>query len=106
MTYKLAALIVGLGVIACVLLGIRQLRVQAAHEMADVQRRVSAHDRELWTLRTEIAKLTTPDKIETLAQKYGVLTPINAERMSILARLEALDLTATASVDSEQLDRR
>ena len=36
MVYKLAALIVGMGLIACVLLGIRQLRVQAAHEMANV----------------------------------------------------------------------
>ncbi len=106
MAYKLAALIVGLGLIACVLLGIRQLRVQAAHEMADVQRRVSAHDRELWKLRTEIAKLTTPDNIENLAQKYGVLTPINSERFTILARLEALDLTETASVDSSQGDSR
>ncbi len=106
MAYKLAALIVGLGVIACVLLGIRQLRVQAAHEMADVQRRVAAHDRELWKLRTEIAKLTTPDKIETLAQKFGALAPINAERYTILARLEALDLTETASVDLQPDDRR
>lgn len=106
MAYKLAALIVGLGLIACVLLGIRQLRVQAAHEMAAVQRRVSAHDRELWKLRTEIAKLTTPDNIETIAQKYGVLTPINTERFTILARLEALDLTETASVDPAQADSR
>lgn len=106
MAYKLAALIVGLGLIACVLLGIRQLRVQAAHEMADVQRRVSAHDRELWKLRTEIAKLTIPDNIETIAQKYGVLTPINSERLTILARLEALDLTETALVDSAQSDSR
>ncbi len=106
MAYKLAALIVGLGLIACVLLGIRQLRVQAAHEMAAVQRRVSAHDRELWKLRTEIAKLTTPDNIETISQKYGVLTPINSERFTILARLEALDLTETASVDPSQVDSR
>ena len=106
MAYTLAALIVGMGLIACVLLGVRQLRVQAAHEMADVQRRVSNHDRELWKIRTEIAKLTTPDKIETLARKYGILTPISAERYTLLARLEALDLIETASVDSAPDDRR
>ena len=106
MAYKLATLIIGLGLIACVLLGIRQLRVQAAHEMADVQRRVASHDRDLWKLRTEIAKLTTPDNIETLAQKFGVLTPINSERYTILARLEALDLTETALLDSSQVDSR
>ena len=102
MVYKLAALIVGMGLIACVLLGIRQLRVQAAHEMADVQNRIARHDRELWKLRAEIAKLTTPDRVEVLARKYGLLTSISDERFSVLARLEALDLTETASLDPQR----
>ena len=101
MVYKLAALIVGFGLIACVLLGVRQLRVQAAHEMADVQRRVSRHDRELWKLRAEIAKATTPDKVEVLARQFGLLSPISDERLTALARLEALDTTETASVDPD-----
>ena len=106
MVYKLGALIVGLGLIACVLLGIRQLRVQAAHEMADVQNRIARHDRELWKLRVEIAKLTTPDRVETLARKYGLLMPISDERFSILARLEALDLTETCSLDPQLAPNR
>ena len=101
MVYKLAALVVGMGLVACVLLGIRQLRVQAAHEMADVQNRIARHDRELWKLRAEIAKVTTPDRVELLARKFGMLTPISDERFSVLARLEALDLTETASLDPQ-----
>lgn len=95
---KLATLIVGLGLIACVLLGIRQLRVQAAHEMAEVQKRVAGHDRELWKLRTQIAKLTTPDKVALLARKYGALVPIGPERYRILVRAEAQAATETVLV--------
>ncbi len=106
MTYKLAALIVGLGVVACVLLGIRQLRVQAAHEMAEVQKRVSLHDRELWKLRTEIARVTTPDRVEALARKYGVLLPISQERFQVLVKLETAEAMQTASVEPGAGSRR
>ena len=99
-------MIVGMGLVACVLLGIRQLRVQAAHEMANVQSRIARHDRELWKLRAEIAKLTTPDQVEALARKFGMLTPISDERFSVLARLEALELTETASLDPRQGSNR
>ena len=88
---KLCLLIVCLGVIACVLLGTRQQRVLAAHQMANVQKRVARHDRELWKLRTEIARLTTPERVEVLALKYGALAPISPDRLDMLVRAEAAE---------------
>ena len=98
MVYKIAALIVGLGLMSCALLTIRQERTQAAHEMAEVQHRVAQHDRELWKLRAEIAKQITPDKVELIARKYGMFVPINGERYQTLVRLEAEEASQTALV--------
>jgi hypothetical protein len=92
---KLSVLIVGLGVLGCLLLGLRQLRTQAAHEMAEVQKRVAMHDRQLWALRTEIAKRITPDKVEPMASHLGALVPISAERYQVLVRMEAIEAGET-----------
>lgn len=91
MLAKLSVLIVGLGVLGCLLLGLRQQRTQAAHEMAEAQKRVSMHDRQLWALRAEIARRITPDKIEPMAAHFGVLAPINTERYRTLVGLEAIE---------------
>ena len=96
MLAKLCVLIVALGVVSCVLLGTRQQRVLAAHQMADVQKRVARHDRELWKLRAEIARLTTPEKVQVLAMKYGKLLPIAPDRFDALVRLEAAEANETA----------
>ena len=96
MMAKLCALIVGLGVISCVLLATRQQRMLAAHQMAEVQRRVARHDRELWKLRAEIARLTTPDRARGLAVKFGVLEPISRERFEALVQAEAAELERSA----------
>jgi hypothetical protein len=88
---KLSVLIVGLGVLGCLLLGLRQQRTQAAHEMAEVQKRVVMHDRQLWALRAEIARRITPDKVQPMAARLGELAPINGERFETLVRLEAIE---------------
>jgi hypothetical protein len=88
---KLSVLIVGLGALGCLLLGLRQLRTQAAHEMAEVQKRVALHDRQLWALRAEIARRITPDKVQPLTEHLGALAPINAERYGMLVRLEMIE---------------
>lgn len=106
---KLSVLILSMGVIACVLLGIRQLRLQAAHEAADVTRRAERQNRDLWMLRAEIAKRVTPQQVEIAAGKFGVLVPLREERFGELVRLEreaaeaALDQAVTVS---ESEDRR
>ena len=91
MLAKLSVLIVGLGVLGCMLLGLRQLRTQAAHEMAEVQKRVAMHDRQLWALRSEIARRITPDKVEPMAVHLGALVTISPERYQALVRLESIE---------------
>jgi hypothetical protein len=103
MLAKLGVLVVGVGVIACGLLGIRQARIQAAHEMADVQRRIARHDRELWQLRAEISRRVTPDKAEEMGRKLGPLVGISPERYTELVRAEqeAADASALTRVDGD-----
>jgi len=86
---KLFAVILSMGLVACILLGIRQQRVQAAHDLADVQRRVLERDRTLWRLRAEIASRVTPQAVEKLAVKLGPSAPISTERLAQLLRREA-----------------
>lgn len=85
---KLAALILSLGVVACILLAVRQQRVQAAHELAEVQRRVMEHDRTLWHLRTEIAERVSPVQVQELATRRGPTAPINTQRLDQLVERE------------------
>lgn len=97
MLAKLCALIVGVGVISCALLGIRQARVQAGHEMADVYRRIQKHDRDFYLLYAEVARRTTPEKAEEVARKFGPLVGIGPERMQELVRAEAAAAEAAAA---------
>ena len=85
---KLAAVIVSLGVVACILLAVRQQRVQAAHELAEVQRRVMEHDRTLWHLRAEIAARVSPEQVDAMAKRRGPTAPINPERLAELVKRE------------------
>lgn len=85
---KLCVLVVSMGVIACTLLGIRQLRVQAAHEAAAVVRRGEKQNREIWKLRSEIARRVTPTQVQLSASKFGALKPLSGERFETLVRLE------------------
>lgn len=78
---RLVVLILSIGVVACVLLTARQQRLQAVHELAEVQRRLVEHDRTLWQLRVEIAGRITPEHVESLASRLGPLKPIHAGRL-------------------------
>lgn len=73
---KIAAVILTIGIVGCVLLTARQLRLQAVHDLAVLQRRVAEHDRTLWHLRVEIAGNVVPRNVETLARALGPLEPI------------------------------
>lgn len=86
---KLCVLVVGIGVIACGLLSLRQARVQLGHEAAVALTKVERHDHDLWVLRGAIASKTTPQSIQARAEsKFGVLAPINTERYQELVRRE------------------
>lgn len=70
---RLLAVILTLGVCACVLLAARQARIQAAHDLAEARLRIVRRDQELWKLRARIAAHVTPERVQRLA---GGLTPL------------------------------
>ena len=79
MLAKIAAIILTIGIVGCVLLTNRQLRLQAVHDLAVLQRRVAEHDRTLWHLRAEIAANVIPRNVEQLARSLGPLEHIPVE---------------------------
>ena len=90
MSRKLALVILTIGLVACILLAVRQQRVQAANELADVQRRVMEHDRTLWHLRAELAERVTPTRVDQLAAKLGPCAAITADRFADLLARESV----------------
>jgi hypothetical protein len=76
---KLVVLILSVGACACVLLAARQVRVQAAHDLADARLRVMQRDNELWELRARIASRVTPANIQRVAARISPLKPIGGE---------------------------
>lgn len=68
---KLIVVILSIGVIACVLLTVRQQRMQAVHELANVQREVARLDRTLAHLRLEVAERITPERVAEMAKSLG-----------------------------------
>ena len=72
---KLVVLIVSLGVCGGTLLVQRQARLQAAHELTEARLRVRKVDRELLTVRAQIAALTTPTEVERMSELLGETSP-------------------------------
>lgn len=79
MVAKLVVLIVSLAMCACVLLCLRQMRTQAAHELAEARLRVLQRDNEFWRLRSRIAAKVTPEHVESLAAKLVPLKPVTPD---------------------------
>jgi hypothetical protein len=73
---KLVVLVLSLVLGACALLAARQMRTQAAHELAAARLRILECDAKLWKLRAGIAARVTPDQIETLAARIGQMQPL------------------------------
>jgi hypothetical protein len=76
---KLAVIVLTLGAVGAALLGMRQSRLLASHDLAATQLRIQRHDEELWRLRTQIAERITPGQIESLAESKGVLRAYGSE---------------------------
>lgn len=76
---KVAVLIIAIGLCACALLAARQLRIQAAHELAEARLRLMQRDNELWRLRAQIAARVTPEHVQALASRLNSLKPIAAD---------------------------
>ncbi len=90
---KLVVLILGVGVIGCTLLGVRQQRLEAVHQMAVAQRNLMGQPKALAKLRSEIAQLSEPARIgELAALKVGPMmalgvhgqTPVSADGTAIV----------------------
>ncbi len=79
MLAKICFLILCMGAVACTVLGYRQTRLQTLHELSDVQRRLMAHDRDLFRLRAEIAAQVTPQRVAKLAGRLGPLVSIGVD---------------------------
>lgn len=76
---KLVLVIVVAGAAACGLLAMRQARLQAAHELAQVQFRVARHDEALWAARSRIAAMVTPTRVQEIASGLGPMRPLLSE---------------------------
>jgi hypothetical protein len=70
---KLVVVILMCGVGGGSLLSMRQMRMQAAHEMAESRLRVRAHERELQRVRAEISARVTPDQVRAVIELLGDL---------------------------------
>lgn len=103
---KLCVLIVSVGVIGGGLLTTRQLRIQAAHELADVQRRVAEHDRQLWQLRVEIAERTLPEHVATKLDNLGPMAPIGPHRYQEFVQRELERSLDIAAVNGQEVPDR
>ncbi len=108
--YKLAAVIVGAGVVCAVLLSLRQARLQAANEFAEARLRVRMLNEQVSTVRAELANEITPDRIKSYAGELGVttqnwLSPFDplAVEAALLAADRAIGVQA-GLLDVEPLD--
>ncbi len=80
MFLKVAVTILALGLTAAGLLAVRQLRLQAVHDSATIQRRIAEHDRQLWKIRGDIASQLTPHRIRDMTNRLGPLVHIGDEK--------------------------
>lgn len=65
---KLAVLIVAAGVVAASLLVTRQQRIEAAHELTTLHRRMSTNERALWAMRAAIAERCRPEAVRLMLE--------------------------------------
>jgi len=68
---KILTIILACGAIGCVLLVNRQQRIEAAHEMSVIHNRLAEHERSVWRLRAEIARLCRPEQIRDAIERLG-----------------------------------
>lgn len=76
---KTAVLIVSTGLCACGLLAARQMRTQAAHELARSRLRAAQIDNDLARLRAKIASDISPERVMQMAAKLDTLKPLAGE---------------------------
>ena len=88
---KIAAIIVGVGVLACGVLAQRQQRYELARDISRAHWRMLEQERTLWSLRTEIARRTSPDDVRSAVDR------LDRRWRAIPYRLETVRLDAAPS---------
>ena len=83
---KLLLVILAAAFTAATLLVLRQERIDTAHEMSVVHRNMLEHERALWELQCEIARLCRPEEVrrmmdELQEQWTAIPDPDSAERL-------------------------
>ncbi len=73
---KLSVLIAGIAVTAAALLAVRQQRILAAHDVIASHNRVASYDVALRQMRSDIANLLAPNRLQQLASTLGDMRPI------------------------------
>jgi hypothetical protein len=73
---RVVAMIVAIGLCAGALLTVRQLRTQAAHELAQTRLRIMEQENDLRRLKTQIAAKVSPESVKAMAGRIGTLKPI------------------------------
>lgn len=95
---KVATVIVALGICACSLLALRQARLQAANELAEARLRVRAIDERVSRARTAIARLVTPEQVESMTEWMNEpLVPLASQQPLSPASDEAAELLTSAA---------
>lgn len=80
MLAKVLFLIACIGASACILLSLRQQRLDVVNDMAIIHKRMVQHDRALFELRVRIAQSLSLDRVATLAAAIGPMRPIGVDR--------------------------
>jgi cell division protein FtsL len=77
MLTKLIAVVVIVTVLAAVLLGLRQQRLQMMHEMARTHSQINTARQDVWDLQVRIAERMEPEFLRAAIQRAGLeLEPI------------------------------
>ncbi len=83
---KLFVMVIFVWLCGSALLGLRQLRIQAIHEMAEARGRVVQRDAELFMIRAKIAEQVTPGHLGELIESLGPMEPGVPERLEQLVQ--------------------
>jgi hypothetical protein len=82
---KLAVLIVSAGLIACALLAARQMRTQAAYELAQSRLRSVRIDENVSRVRAVIAARVSPERVLEMAARVNPMKPLADNRPAVRA---------------------
>ncbi|MEC9372941.1 MAG: hypothetical protein VYC34_03820 [Planctomycetota bacterium] len=100
---KLIALVLGVAAVASALLAVRQQRIQSAHELAQIHRKMMACDESLWRMRVAIARRLEPRRIDPAINALGETEPILLDWCAPITVAVGADAVIPALSDIERM---